>query len=195
MVRYCKKCNHVCEHPKMVMCCDCATRTEEKRCKQCFNRRSLGFGKVTNYLTGVFYESLDSIRGVIQLCTKDDHVQQVAFSTHHDSLTQICFSCRCVRTNMKTAAFGSRLKIYEIQVEDKDVIRLMQGKVVLKENKRQDVEVYLTPNMLTTHVKSPPYRFFYHCMHCFNLFESKSDIKLGDSWICPTCEKENPVYT
>ena len=34
-------------------------------------------------------------------CQNENHVQQVAFSTYHHALTQICFSCDCVRTSMK----------------------------------------------------------------------------------------------
>lgn len=29
------------------------------------------------------------------------HMQQVAYSTFHDALTQICFGCRRIRSNIK----------------------------------------------------------------------------------------------
>jgi len=47
------------------------------------------------------YYDFDHLRDCIQGCSDEDHVQQVAYSTYHDSLTQICFSCGTVRTEMK----------------------------------------------------------------------------------------------
>lgn len=47
------------------------------------------------------YYDFDHLRDVIQGCSDEDHVQQVAFSTYHDSLTQICFSCGTVRTEIR----------------------------------------------------------------------------------------------
>ena len=29
------------------------------------------------------------------------HTQQVAYSSYHDALTQICFNCNKIRTNLK----------------------------------------------------------------------------------------------
>lgn len=40
------------------------------------------------------------LRKEIQECQKENHVQQVAFSTFHNCLTQICFTCGCVRTSL-----------------------------------------------------------------------------------------------
>ena len=37
----------------------------------------------------------------IKKCQKVEHVQQVVFSTYHHALTQICFTCKKVRTSMK----------------------------------------------------------------------------------------------
>jgi len=34
-------------------------------------------------------------------CQNENHVQQVAFSTYHHALTQICFSCKKIRTSLK----------------------------------------------------------------------------------------------
>lgn len=47
-----------------------------------------------------FYNRLDEIRDHIQDCQKEGHVQQVAYSTYHDGITQICFTCNEVRTNI-----------------------------------------------------------------------------------------------
>ncbi len=37
----------------------------------------------------------------IKICQDEGHVQQVAFSTYHHALTQICFGCGIIRTSMK----------------------------------------------------------------------------------------------
>lgn len=42
------------------------------------------------------------LREYIKGCQDRDHHQQVAFSTYHDCLTQICFKCRVIRTTMST---------------------------------------------------------------------------------------------
>ena len=36
----------------------------------------------------------------IKTCQEEGHVQQVAFSTYHHALTQICFICDKVRTSI-----------------------------------------------------------------------------------------------
>jgi len=41
------------------------------------------------------------VRRMIKGCQTNGHVQQVAYSTFHDCITQICFSCGKVRTSMK----------------------------------------------------------------------------------------------
>lgn len=49
------------------------------------------------------YEHLDSqeeVRKHIQNC-EGKHTQQAIYSTFHDALTQICFGCRVIRTNLK----------------------------------------------------------------------------------------------
>jgi hypothetical protein len=38
------------------------------------------------------------LREVIQECSDSNHKQQVAYSTWHDALTQVCFTCGRVRT-------------------------------------------------------------------------------------------------
>ena len=37
----------------------------------------------------------------ISRCQKKNHIQQVAFSTYHHALTQICFTCDKIRTSIK----------------------------------------------------------------------------------------------
>ena len=39
------------------------------------------------------------IKKAIKKC-EGKHVQQVAYSTYHDSFTQICFGCQKIRTSM-----------------------------------------------------------------------------------------------
>ena len=49
------------------------------------------------------YEYLDSqiaVREHIQEC-EGKHAQQVAYSSYHDALTQICYGCKIIRTNLK----------------------------------------------------------------------------------------------
>jgi len=41
------------------------------------------------------------LKDLIQVCQRQNHVQQVAFSTYHNCLTQICFSCKMIRTSIK----------------------------------------------------------------------------------------------
>ena len=42
----------------------------------------------------------ESIEKEIKECQKCNHVQQVAFSTYHNAITQICFTCDNVRTSL-----------------------------------------------------------------------------------------------
>lgn len=37
----------------------------------------------------------------IKICEAGKHIQQVAYSTHHDALTQVCFNCKTISTTMK----------------------------------------------------------------------------------------------
>ncbi len=41
------------------------------------------------------------VEKLIKQCQKNNHVQQVAFSTYHHALTQICFTCSNIRTSIK----------------------------------------------------------------------------------------------
>ena len=46
-----------------------------------------------------YIELLGDLRGQIQDC-EGRHTQQVAYSTYHDALTQVCFGCKKIRTNL-----------------------------------------------------------------------------------------------
>ena len=45
------------------------------------------------------FATLREIRNHIRCC-EGKHTQQVCYSTYHDALTQICFDCDEVRTNL-----------------------------------------------------------------------------------------------
>lgn len=47
-----------------------------------------------------YLESVEEVRGNIGACQALGHVQQAVFSTYHDALTQICFTCCEVVTNI-----------------------------------------------------------------------------------------------
>ena len=40
------------------------------------------------------------IRNCIRTCQEKKHIQQVALSTYHDAITQICFGCNECRTSI-----------------------------------------------------------------------------------------------
>lgn len=44
-------------------------------------------------------ETMGEVRTHIQEC-EGKHTQQVAYSTFHDALTQVCFGCKVVRTSL-----------------------------------------------------------------------------------------------
>ena len=46
-----------------------------------------------------YYETQEEVREKIQEC-ESRHTQTVSYSTFHDSLTQVCFGCRKIRSNM-----------------------------------------------------------------------------------------------
>lgn len=47
-----------------------------------------------------YLKSQEEVRKHIQEC-EGKHIQQVCYSTFHDALTQICFGCLKIRTNLK----------------------------------------------------------------------------------------------
>ncbi len=46
-----------------------------------------------------YYETQEKVREQIQNC-EGKHMQQVAYSTFHDALTQICYGCKTIRSNI-----------------------------------------------------------------------------------------------
>jgi len=47
------------------------------------------------------FVSEDDLRGfIIPYCQEKNHIQQVAFSTYHNCLTQVCFDCQKIRTSI-----------------------------------------------------------------------------------------------
>lgn len=42
-----------------------------------------------------------SVKRMIKKCQKDRHTQQVAYSTYHAALTQVCFHCGIIRSTME----------------------------------------------------------------------------------------------
>jgi hypothetical protein len=46
------------------------------------------------------FKTMEEVRKHIQEC-EGLHRQQIAYSSFHDCLTQICFGCKKIRTNMR----------------------------------------------------------------------------------------------
>jgi len=51
-----------------------------------------------------YIKKQEDVRKHIQAC-EGHHMQQAIYSTFHDGLTQVCFSCRKVRSTMKASVF------------------------------------------------------------------------------------------
>lgn len=47
-----------------------------------------------------YYQTMEEVRKHIQEC-EGHHIQQCAYSTFHDALTQICFGCQKIRSSLK----------------------------------------------------------------------------------------------
>jgi hypothetical protein len=47
-----------------------------------------------------FCESVEDVRKHIESC-EGKHTQQAVFSTFHNGLTQVCFGCKKVRSNIR----------------------------------------------------------------------------------------------
>ena len=45
-------------------------------------------------------QSQEEVRKHIKEC-EGKHIQQVVYSTYHDALTQICYGCKKIRSNLK----------------------------------------------------------------------------------------------
>lgn len=56
--------------------------------------------KENKFIT-IKFPDMEFVRNAIKDCQEKNHIQQVAFSTYHDALTQICFGCRKIRTNIE----------------------------------------------------------------------------------------------
>jgi len=46
-----------------------------------------------------FFESQEEVRKHLKQC-EGKHSQQACYSTFHDALTQVCFGCRKIRSNI-----------------------------------------------------------------------------------------------
>ena len=46
----------------------------------------------------IFCDSQEEVKHHIKMC-EGKHVQQIAYSSYHDALTQVCFGCKEVRTS------------------------------------------------------------------------------------------------
>jgi len=47
-----------------------------------------------------FFDSFDEVKENIKMC-EGKHIQQISYSSYHNALTQICFTCKMIRTNLK----------------------------------------------------------------------------------------------
>jgi hypothetical protein len=47
-----------------------------------------------------YLKTQEEVRKHIKEC-EGHHMQQSAYSTFHDALTQVCFGCKVIRTNIK----------------------------------------------------------------------------------------------
>ena len=58
-----------------------------------------------------FFSTAGEVRIHIRDCQRDKHIQQVAYSTYHDALTQVCFTCEKIRTSINQEEIkGEKLK-------------------------------------------------------------------------------------
>jgi len=48
----------------------------------------------------IFCNSQEAVKSHIKVC-EGRHTQQIAYSSYHDALTQICFGCEKIRTSLK----------------------------------------------------------------------------------------------
>ena len=46
-----------------------------------------------------YHEKMEDVRKEIQEC-EGTHPQQIAYSSFHDALTQVCFGCRVIRSTI-----------------------------------------------------------------------------------------------
>lgn len=48
----------------------------------------------------IFCNNQGAVKNHIKSC-EGKHIQQIAYSSYHDALTQICFTCQEIRTSLK----------------------------------------------------------------------------------------------
>ena len=48
----------------------------------------------------IFCKTQEEVKVNIKKC-EGKHIQQIAYSSYHDALTQICFGCKEIRTSLK----------------------------------------------------------------------------------------------
>jgi len=51
------------------------------------------------------FSTIEEVIEKIQVC-EGKHIQQISYSSYHNSLTQLCFDCGAIRTNMKFTEKG-----------------------------------------------------------------------------------------
>ena len=47
----------------------------------------------------IYCEDQEEVKMYIKLC-EGKHIQQIAYSSYHDALTQVCFICEVIRTSL-----------------------------------------------------------------------------------------------
>lgn len=52
------------------------------------------------YFEYEYLDTMEEVRQAVQEC-EGHHSQQIAYSSFHDCLTQVCFGCRKIRSNKK----------------------------------------------------------------------------------------------
>ena len=67
----------------------------------------------------VEYEEEIYLRNCIKTCEKKKHLQQVCFSTFHNCLTQVCFTCNVCRTSLPESEQVKMKKNQSIKSFDK----------------------------------------------------------------------------
>lgn len=56
------------------------------------------------------FDCIEEVRSCIKCCQEKGHIQQVAYSTYHDAITQVCFTCRVVLTSIKEEELETKQK-------------------------------------------------------------------------------------
>ena len=57
----------------------------------------------------IFCDNQDAVKSHIKSC-EGKHIQQIAYSSYHDALTQTCFNCKKVRTSLTEECVKVELK-------------------------------------------------------------------------------------